>query len=128
MKINFPSLRWLGVVLSSALLCALFSATIRAQFQVDQELDGRRRLFPEVGPGTAGIKRGPGGKYYVLDSHSVFVFDASGKKLSEIPPRGTKGASAILYGEAFDVDSEGNVYVADRGRNTLRVYTPAGVQ
>jgi hypothetical protein len=126
MKKSIPRLNLLGAVLSSALLCTVFSWSVCAQSQVDQELDGRKRLFPEAGPGTTGLKRGPGGKYYVLESHSVLVFDADGKKLSEFPPPGTKGPSAILYGEALDVDSDGRVYVADRGRNILRVYSPAG--
>lgn len=122
---SFSISRWIGAALSAALLCGLFSSSLCAQ--VDIELDGRKRIFPEAGPGTAGIKRGPDGHYYVLVSHAVLVFDADGKKLSEIPPQGTKGPAAILYGQALDLDAEGRVYVADRGRNALRVYSPAGV-
>ncbi len=120
--------RWLGAAVSAALLFSLFSVAVYSQSQIDQELDGRKRLFPEAGPGTAGLKRGPGGKYYVLQSHSVLVFDVDGKKVSEIPPPGTKGPSVLYFAQALDVDSEGRVYVADRGRNILRVYSPAGAQ
>lgn len=108
----------------AGLLCALSTCSVFAQ--VDIELDATKRLFPEVGAGVRAVKLGPGGHAYVLISRSVLVFDSAGAKVAEVPAPGTKSPAAISYGEALDVDTAGNVYVADRGSNSLRVYTPTG--
>jgi hypothetical protein len=120
MKTYIQLLRLLVV----ALLCAASAGAALAQ--VDIELDATKRLFPEVGAGVRAIKLGPSGRTYVLQSRSVLVFDPAGAKEAEIPPPGTKGPAALIYGEALDVDSAGRIYIADRGGNSLRVYSPAG--
>jgi hypothetical protein len=104
--------------------CALSACSAFAQ--VDIELDATKRLYPEVGAGVRAVRVGPGGRTYVLLSRSVLVFDSAGAKVAEVPAPGTKSPAAIVYGEALDVDTAGNVYVADRGSNSLRVYSPAG--
>jgi hypothetical protein len=115
--------RWFA----TALLCALAGAGVRAQS--DRELDANKRLFPEVGVGVWAVKRGPSDNYYVLVARAILVFDATGKKITQIPPapsQKTSEAPALVYGVALDVDSAGRIYVADRGANALRIFSPAG--
>lgn len=122
MRISFS--RWFA----AALLCAMVSAAVCAQTEQEKDLDARKRLFPEIATGALGVKRGPLGRYYVLISRGVQVFDTGGAKIAEIPSpaAGNKSAPALVYGVAFDVDSDGRVYVADRGGNALRVFSPGG--
>ncbi len=115
-------------LLIAAALCALAAGTSRAQLQPELSLNAKRRVFPSLGPGVRGIKSGPDGRYYVLTAHSVLVFDAAGSKVGEIPAPSPKGKKAdfLNFAEAFDVGGDGRIYVADRGANALRVFTPAG--
>jgi hypothetical protein len=112
--------------LIAAALCALLGGGLGAQNELS--LNAKRRLFPSVGLGVRGIKGGPDGRYYVLTAHAVLVFDAGGSKSGEIPSPSAKGkkADGMNFAEAFDIGSDGRVYVADRGANALRVFSPAG--
>src|SRR5208282_3682119 len=93
-----------------------------------------KRLFKDVGPGLRSLRRGADGKYYILATPSVglAVFDADGKQLSVIgasppePVANKAGRSAIAFGEDCDVDSKGNMYVADRGYNLINEFAPDG--
>jgi hypothetical protein len=95
--------------------------------QDEPNLDARQRLFPEVGAGLRAIRRGPESRYYVLlaQTKAVLVFDADGAKLPQVPTRAT-GPDAIVSGAALDVDAAGKVYVADRGGNAVKIYSPDG--
>jgi len=114
---------------AAALLCALACTAVCAQQVVEDDLTAAKRLFPEIGAGVWSVKRGPAGRYYVLVGRTVLVFDANQKQIAEIPPAAAKGSSSVprlVYGVAFDVDSAGRVYVADRAGNALRVFSPEG--
>ena len=109
--------------------------TASAQDQeVDQQLSAARRVFKGYGPGLRSLRRGSDGKYYLLASPSVglVVFDAKGQQLSIIgapppaPVANKAGRSSIAFGEDCDVDSAGNIYVADRGFNLVSVFAPDG--
>jgi hypothetical protein len=116
--------RWIA----AALICAAVAAGTRAQ-QMDQELNAKKRLFPEIGAGVWAVKHGPSGRYYVLVSRAIYIFEDNGTKVGQIPPaspRDNSSAPALVYGVALDVDSTGRIYVADRGANVLRVFSPAG--
>ena len=116
-------------LLISLALCALAAGALPAQVpQTELSLNAKRRLFPSVGLGVRGIKGGPDGRYYVLTARAVLVFDAAGSKVEEVPapPPPGKKADVLKYGEAFDIGDDGRIYVADRGANALRVFTPAG--
>ena len=108
----------------------IFAATAYAQ--VEAELFARSRVFPEVGPGTAALKRDPAGRYYVLIPRSrggstVLIYDKQGKPLGQIPPAGSSSAAGgLVYGEDFDVDPTGRLYVADRAANAVKVFAPDG--
>ncbi len=124
MRVRFPICRWFA----AALLCALASLSVCAQV-VEQDITATKRLYPEIGAGVWSIKRGPAGHYYVLVGRSVLVFGDDQQKLAEIPKppeKGFRGAPPLVYGVAFDVDPTGRVYVADRGANILRIFSPDG--
>jgi hypothetical protein len=122
-------------VLAAALLPVAGHFWARAS-EVDDDLTATKRLFPGIGPGLRAVRRAENGNYYVLASPSVGVaiFDPAGKQLSVIgapppaPVTDKAGRSAIAFGEDCDVDSKGNVYVADRGYNLVTVFAPDGKQ
>jgi hypothetical protein len=123
MRMSVSIHRWFA----AALLCSLACAGAGAQ--TDQELNAGKRLFPEIGAGVWAVKHGPSDRYYVLVSRAIFIFDAAGTKVAQIPPAGSKENPAtptLVYGVAFDVDAAGRIYVADRGANALLVFSPTG--
>jgi hypothetical protein len=123
MRIQKKFSRLAGAIFAFAVLATALGA------QGEHDLDARKRLFPQLGVGVLGVKRGPQGRYYVLTPRSVQIFGANETKVGEIPPpraADDKSPPAISYSAAFDLDSEGRVYVADRGANALRVFSATG--
>jgi len=114
-----------GALCSLAVLCAGAS-------EIDDQLTARRRVLKNIGPGLRVIKVGPDGKYYVLASPGLLIFDPQWKQIGAIggpPPEGVSDKSAradILLGEDCDVDAQGNVFVADRGHNLVTLFSPEG--
>lgn len=113
-------------------MAAAALAAAQAPTQREIELRATVRVFPDVGAGVRTVKRDAAGRYYVLLAKSVWVLDAEGKKLAEIPPpaasakEAKKDPAQIVYGDDLDVGPDGNLYVADRGADTVKVYSPAG--
>ena len=117
-------------------LCLLASLTGWAYAQDEGDLTAKKRLFPGVGPGLRAVKRGADGNYYILSApgSSASVFDRSGKLLRRVPEYDEgKVATAqppqlatITFGEDLDVDAQGNVYVADRGANAIKIWDTKG--
>jgi hypothetical protein len=68
----------------------------------------------------------------VAPEPAISVFDVKGRPLKKIPSYdGTSGPKAvelrvIHYGEDLDVDSNGTVYVADRGANAVKIWEANG--
>jgi len=125
MRARLPIYRWFA----AALLCALAPALTCAQQIIEQDITATKRLYPDFGAGVWSIKHGPAGHYYILVGRSVLVFGDDQQKIAEIPPppvKGSRGAPQLVYGVAFDVDSAGRVYVADRAANMLRIFSPDG--
>src|SRR5579862_3566361 len=113
------------VLAALALVCAGAGA------QTEQQIDAKKKLFPDI-VGAHAIKIGPEGRYFVLTSHTIFVFDSKGAKVGQIPPPEPpdlvkKSMPLITFAEDFAVDSAGRTYVADRGSNTLKIFSPKGV-
>jgi hypothetical protein len=111
----------------------LLMAVVLASFppvrgQDEQALESRSRVFPQIGPGFQSIRRGGAGQYYVLvaPGAAVLVLNGAGEKTGSIPAR-PAGASAIVFGDAMDVDAGGRVYVADRGGNAVNIYGADGM-
>jgi hypothetical protein len=107
---------------------------VSALAQTEGELSAKKRVFPGVGAGLRAIKRGADGRVYVLQSPApgVTVFAEGAKPVLQIgaglaASPGTKARPAnIVFGEDCDVDSEGRIYVADRGANQVLVFSPEG--
>ncbi|HET6931187.1 MAG TPA: hypothetical protein VFI45_12765 [Candidatus Acidoferrum sp.] len=120
---------------ATAATCVLAIALASVASDVDDDLMARRRVFPSIGPGLRALRHGRDGKYYLLASPNVGikVFDSKEKLLAQIGEPPASSASdknahpPIVFGEDFDVDSLGNLYVADRGYNLVNVFSPAGV-
>jgi hypothetical protein len=118
------------VALSVAAIAALAPRPFRAQeqFQFESELLAQRRVFEPAGAGFRAIHRGPHGNYYVLTapSSAVQIYDAAGKRIGQIPAETTAKGAALVYGESFDVDHDGNLAVSDRGANAVKLFAPNG--
>gem|GEM_PF-703296 len=110
----------------SSSACFFLPRRTRAQ-DMETEITATARVFPDVGPGIRAIKRDAHGRYYFLSTvdHSVRVYRVDNSYLGKIP-RAPSRAASIVYGQDMDVDAAGNVYVADRGANRVKVYTPDG--
>ncbi|MGA2482542.1 MAG: hypothetical protein ABSF92_05445 [Candidatus Acidiferrales bacterium] len=130
-----------GVMLAAVALLVGWPAASRAQDDYVDEILATRRVFESVGPGLRAIRRDAAGHYYLLTAPgtAVLVFDAQGKGLRQVPPAPnppgpaaeaasttTPSPNAIVFGEGLDVDTDGRVYVADRGANLVRVFNPDG--
>ncbi|HKM65800.1 MAG TPA: hypothetical protein VJX70_01435 [Candidatus Acidoferrum sp.] len=119
---------------ASVVTCLLALALVSAASEVDDQLMAVRRVFPSIGPGLRALRRGQDGNYYLLAAPNtgITVFDSLGKQLKLIgalastPVNDKSGHSPIAFGEDCDVDSQGNLYVADRGYNQVNVFSPAG--
>jgi len=116
-------------------LCLLACAGQSVAAQEEGDLTAKQRLFPGIGPGLRAVKRGANGRLYVLASPSpgLTVFDEAGKQvitIRELAPSssGARASQALLaFGEDCDVDPDGQIYVADRGANAIRVFSGDGV-
>jgi hypothetical protein len=113
------------------MLCLLMVASCSVFAQEEGELTAGRRLLPGVGPGLKAVKLGTDGRTYVLASPSPGLagYDTKGEQVLLIAtaPAGSKpGDGSIAFGEDFDVDAEGRIYIADRAANLIKVFSPEG--
>ena len=121
-------------VLSATCLVAFASAAVLGQEPEEADLLAKQRILTAIGPGLRAVRQGADGRLYVLASPSpgLVVVDTTGKQLLAIgeEPTATGSAAAshplMTFGEDCDVDAEGKIYVADRGANLIRVFSPDG--
>ena len=122
-----------------AVMCLLLSATGVESAQIDADLVAKRRLFAPVGPGLKQIREGVDGKIYVLASplpglvvyspearRLLSMREASGLSAAALAEARASGDVLVEFGEDFDVDAEGTIYVADRAANKIQVYSKEG--
>jgi hypothetical protein len=122
-----------------AVLSLVLSAACGAAAQVDGELVAKRRVYAPIGPGLKAVRHGADGKFYVLASPNpgLIVFSGEGKRTLAMREAGGIQASAreeairsgevlVQFGEDCDVDTDGNIYIADRGANAVQVYAKEG--
>jgi len=122
-----------------AVMCLLLSAAGAASAQIDADLVAKRRMFAPVGPGLKQIREGADGKIYVLASplpglvvyspearRLLTMREASGLSASALAEAKASGDVLVEFGEDFDVDAEGTIYVADRAANKIQVYSKEG--
>src|SRR5712692_5780197 len=120
-------------------MCLLLSSATAANAQIDADLVAKRRLFSPMRPGLKQIREGADGKIYVLASPSpgLVVFspearrlltmrEASGLPQAALAEAKASGEVLVEFGEDFDVDADGNIYIADRAANTIQVYSSQG--
>jgi len=114
-----------------ALLIAGVQHPAQAQ-GVQNVLHARARVFPDVGRGAEGIERDAAGHYYVLAAPAsiIWIYNAEGTRIGQIPTaqaRAAEAAAAIKFAVDFDRDAaSGRIFVADRGANAVKIYTPDG--
>lgn len=121
-------------ILRATCLLVWMGAAARAQEPEEVDLSAKQRILSSVGPGLRAVRQGVDGRLYILASPSpgLLVVDATGKQLLSIgeQPAPGSGASAsqglMTFGDDCDVDAEGKIYVADRGANLIRVFSPDG--
>ena len=121
-------------VLSATCLVAFASAAVLGQEPEEADLLAKQRILTAIGPGLRAVRQGADGRLYVLASPSpgLVVVDTTGKQLLAIGEEPTAAGSAaashplMTFGEDCDVDAEGKIYVADRGANLIRVFSPDG--
>ena len=126
-----------------ALLSAAVAVATLVGAQEDPTLDAKRRVFPEVGAGFRGVRRGPDGSYYILRGAApappkpskgsrvppppmpaILVFDSRGAKLREIPIQARPREH--VSPDSLDIDTTGRVYIADANANAVSIYAPDG--
>jgi len=124
----------LALEVTVVLLC-LAAALYAWPSEIDAQLTARRRLFSDLGPGLREIRRTPNGNYYVLASPvGIAIFDSQFKPLAVLgaapasPTANPAGRAPIAFGEDCDVDSQGNILVADPAYNLITVFAPDGKQ
>jgi len=115
-----------ATVHGSAACLLVLAAAGTARALVDSELIARARLFPAVTKGVTAIHRDNTGRYLVLTERAgVQIFSAKGDSAGRAPADAAPEA-AIGYGADLDVDPQGRIYVADRARNFVDVYSSSG--
>jgi hypothetical protein len=131
---TFPASRlhlaWAAAVLATLLAFLSLPARAQEQYQYENDLVAKRRLYGAVGAGFREILRGPNGNYYVLTAPApaVLIYDSSKKLIGQVPSQsGAAGkGAALVYGESFDVDHDGRVVVCDRGAKAVKIYSASG--
>src|SRR5260370_38609776 len=120
-------------------MCLFLSAAGSARAQIDADLVAKRRLFAPVGLGLKQIREGADGRISVLASPSpgLVVYSAEARRLltmheaSGLPSAALAEAKAngevlVEFGEDFDVDADGTIYIADRAANNIQLYSAQG--
>jgi hypothetical protein len=105
----------------AVVMCLLAAVAATASAQYEGELTAKRRVFPDVGSGIRGMKSSAE-RTYILSTAGLQVFDAKEHRLLTV---GT-AAAGVSIPENFDVDGDGQIYVADRGANAIVVYSADG--
>jgi hypothetical protein len=92
---------------------------------VVRELLARARLFPDIGPGVAAIKRDSRGRYYILAApmDRIAVYGPAGERVGQIPNMNSRGAT-IIYALDMDIGPDGRLLVGDRGANASEAVRP----
>src|SRR6201987_4370716 len=112
-------------------MCLTFLSTVSAVAQIYAGMVGKRRLFAPVGPGLKQIREGSDGKIYVLASpfpglvvyspearRLLTMREASGLTAAALTEAKASGPVLVEFGEDFDIDADGTIYIADRAANT----------
>lgn len=112
---------WLGLLAT----CVLVQPS-RGQ-GIENVIRSNGRMFPGIGADVRAIKRDSSGHYYILakPQNAVWVYGPDGQRLGQIP-NAKSGGATIVYAADIDVDSSGNLLVADRGSDAVEIFRPDG--
>ncbi len=113
---------------AAALLFGCVNRPAHAQ-GVQTVLHARGRVFPDVGRGAEAIERDPAGHYYVLAAPAsvIWIYSPDGKRIGQIPSAQAADDATIKFAVDFDRDAaSGRIFVADRGANAVKIFTPEG--
>jgi hypothetical protein len=113
---------------AAALLFGCVNRPAHAQ-GVQTVLHARGRVFPDVGRGAEAIERDPAGHYYVLAAPAsvIWIYSPDGKRIGQIPSAQAADDTTIKFAVDFDRDAaSGRIFVADRGANAVKIFTPEG--
>jgi len=118
-----------GVAFLAALVvcsAALSPAAVGQGFR--RVIVSRGRAFPDVGSGVTALKRDAAGRYYILakPADAIQVYNSDGVRIGQIPAANSTGAK-ITFAVDFDLDSKGNLVVADRAANAVEIFSPEGL-
>lgn len=85
------------------------------------------QVLPQAGTMVRAMKRASDGSYYVLTkvSNVVSVYGPDGALKGRIP-NAASGGAVIKYAADIDLDSDGNLLVADQGANAVIVFRSDG--
>jgi len=118
-----------GICLFAALVVYLAVISPGAQGQgFRRVIVSRGRAFPAIGSGVTALKRDSAGHYYVLakPANVIQIYNSDGVRIGQIPAADSTGTK-IMYAVDFDLDSKGDVVVADRAANAIVVFSPEGL-
>ena len=117
----------IGVSATKVLAFVLVMLSPAAGQGMQYVVHSETRAFPTIGPDVTALKRDTAGNYYILaqPASAVFVFDSAGRPKGQIPNANSHGVT-IRYAVSIDLDSQGNLYVADRGANAIRIFSAGG--
>jgi streptogramin lyase len=144
---------WLStIILSAFLMCSCSPEGVATQVPVDTPCHTSASAFTVIGTAAHGAKDGDRStasfflpSAMVADAHgSLYVADTGNSSIRKIAPDGQVTTIAGSSGEAgfvdgigktarffsptaIAIDSEGNLYVADNGNQSIRKVTPSGV-
>jgi hypothetical protein len=111
---------------AAAAATVFLTAALSTASTLDTDLIARARVFPSVGAGVTAIHRDAGGRYVVLTERAgVQILDAKGQPVGHAPADPSPSA-AIVFGVDMDLDDQGRIYVADRARNAVKVFSGDG--
>jgi len=111
---------------AAAVLALIVFAGLPAAKALDADLIARSRIFPSIGAGVTAIHRDAAGRYAVLTERGgVQIFNGSGSAVVHAPADNSP-AGAIQFGVDMDLDGQGRIYVADRARNAIQVFSGDG--
>jgi hypothetical protein len=123
----------LAFALGMVLFISWFAIPTPAQELVQDTVAGprllraRARLFPAAGPGVEQLRRDAAGNYLVLahPGKSISVYATDGRPLGEIPSSDSRHP-ALVSATDFDTDTEGRLWVADRGAKAVKIFDAKG--
>jgi hypothetical protein len=110
---------------ATAVLATMLVTGLPAAGTLDTDLVARARIFPSISVGVTAIHRDANRRYAVLTERAgIQIFDGSGT-VRHVPADASP-STAIQFGVDLDLDDQGRMYVADRARNAVEIFSRDG--